>query len=125
MAARLAAQEGHNPRRVRENATGTRPARVAPDALDLLVARVGEDGTAASREGGLLVLVIILITIVVAVYNRLVRLRNRQKNAFAQAAIAIVVADRAVTVDAGKLLRAITEALDGPVPPFLPGRNLA
>ena len=50
---------------------------------------------------------------------------SRQKRKILEAAIAIVVADRAVTVDEGELLRAIAEALDCPVPPLLPGRSLA
>ena len=49
----------------------------------------------------------------------------KQKRKILEAAIAIVVADRAVTVDEGELLRAIAEALDCPVPPLLPGWHLA
>jgi len=48
-----------------------------------------------------------------------------QKRSLLEAAITIVIADRAVTVDEGELLRAIAEALDCPVPPLLPGRLLA
>jgi len=48
-----------------------------------------------------------------------------QKRKVLEAAIAIVVADRSVTVNEGELLRAIAEALDCPVPPLLPGWHLA
>ncbi len=55
----------------------------------------------------------------------LVEASPRQKRRILEAAIAIVVADRSVTVDEGELLRAIAEALDCPVPPLLPGWHLA
>ncbi len=42
-----------------------------------------------------------------------------------EAAVATVIADREITFAEGELLRAIADALDCPMPPFLPGQEIA
>ncbi len=42
-----------------------------------------------------------------------------------EAAVATVIADREITCAEGELLRAIADALDCPMPPFLPGQEIA
>ena len=42
-----------------------------------------------------------------------------------EAAVATVIADREITFPEGELLRAIADALDCPMPPFLPGQEIA
>jgi Zn-dependent protease with chaperone function len=49
----------------------------------------------------------------------------RLKARILEAAIATAIADREVTVAEGELLRAIADALDCPIPPFLPGQVIA
>ncbi len=41
-----------------------------------------------------------------------------------EAAVATVIADREITLAEGELLRAIADALDCPMPPFLPGQEI-
>ena len=49
----------------------------------------------------------------------------RQKGRILNACTACIIADRAVTVREGELLRAIATTLDCPIPPLLPGQPLA
>jgi len=56
--------------------------------------------------------------------GRLAQVAPRLKRKVLRAAVATVVHDRRVTVREGELLRAVAEALDCPMPPFLPGQEV-
>jgi hypothetical protein len=55
----------------------------------------------------------------------LVNIPPRSKQSFLEACVACVAADNTVSLEEAEFLRAIADALECPVPPFLPGQSMA